>query len=138
MALNIRVVAEGSRTWRISEEHSEKIMAWLCEESVAAGGKGVAEMAAELGVNRNVVRNWCVELGITYGTSGGYACITVEEQALLHSRLARSYRKNPGMWSFKFRECTRCGTQDSPHKGRGLCRKCYLAEWRTTRKPRQK
>jgi len=35
-------------------------------------------------------------------------------------------------WSLKYKSCTRCGTVDKPHDGRGLCKNCYRKYYRKT------
>jgi hypothetical protein len=32
-------------------------------------------------------------------------------------------------WSYKFEKCIRCGRNDRPHAGHGLCTTCYQAAW---------
>jgi len=34
-----------------------------------------------------------------------------------------------GRWARDWECCQSCGTIDRPHKGKGLCRKCYHREW---------
>jgi 5-methylcytosine-specific restriction endonuclease McrA len=42
------------------------------------------------------------------------------------------------MWHAKFEHCTRCEQVDSPFMAKGLCRRCYLAEYRSNKENRER
>lgn len=55
--------------------------------------------------------------------------LTTQEHRALHVRMYS------GTWSTEFDECVWCGTSEIPHKGRGLCDKCYTRERTEIRNP---
>lgn len=42
-----------------------------------------------------------------------------------HRKLHKPYRVKSEKWANKFNRCIKCGTNSTPHCGKGLCIKCY-------------
>ncbi len=42
------------------------------------------------------------------------------------------------MWSKRFSECVKCGTDTIPHMAKGKCRRCYLSEYNATPKNKKR
>ncbi len=40
------------------------------------------------------------------------------------------FSQRPKVWSYKYRECIKCGTDKVMHRGKGLCQKCYSKQHR--------
>lgn len=40
-----------------------------------------------------------------------------------------SLKRQPGRWALNYTQCIRCEQSDTKHMGKGLCRRCYFADY---------
>lgn len=60
----------------------------------------------------------------------------IENLELTNLRDHMSFHRQVDGWAKHFDECVACGTSDSPHCARGMCRRCYHAAWRAEKSRR--
>lgn len=134
-ALNIMTRAQRNQAWRINEDQRERILDYLATEEGSFTGVTVREAATDMGVRHETVLDWCRRLGIDHKKGRHIGQLTGEEVERVRTAIKRSQARKTEVisgksWALKHDCCTRCGTDERPHKAKGMCLACYTADYR--------
>ena len=121
-ALGLQTRAEGPHgMWRLDEDQLDKISVHL----ERGRGLTIKEVGEHLGVTRNTVAAWAVELGVISCLDRG---VWFRKRDLPRFEARNDQRSN--RWTLRHPCCVSCGRTDRRHKGKGKCTLCYTRDRR--------
>ena len=117
---------------RINDAQKSKILDWLGSEPGGLTGQTLIEVASDLGVSVGTVARWAKLLGIDVCKGKAWGQLTPSEVEQIRNEVVRVRRVlvTGDRWSHHHECCVQCGTTDTKHKGRGMCRTCYTRQWK--------